>query len=175
MIHHPAPSDHAVYQQTLDLRVARVHELAGSITAKVGDGTPFFDAMDLALSTEYWFAVQLNRYFGLRDSSLRIVVSGEWGRQFRSLVMGPSRWPYLSPLVLPGGLRHNDLAPLELDLTGHRFVFLDDSCYKGRTRDKIRQRIREAGGDVAATLVIYDGSVKPIRGIAGLWRWHSAR
>lgn len=159
------------YDEVLDKRVTELVSLVNEVTEKHGDGTPFFDALDEALCEDYWYVVELNRYFELRDPSLRIVVSGKWGRGFVKFLGTPTRWTS-TPLVLPGGLRHEDLAPIDVDLTGQRFVFLDDTCYKGRTRNKIRERIEEAGGELVTGLIIYDGAKLPLKGLYGLWRWH---
>jgi len=150
---------------------ANIEGATSAIEHIVGDGTAFFDAMDDWLCDERWYRYQFNRYaescssFGSHEKP-RIVVSGQWGRLFAAWLDIPT------VLVLPGGLRHNDLPPLDMDLTGQTFVFLDNSCYKGRTRDKIRNRIEEAGGRLAYSFVLYDGSLTPIDQMEGLYRYH---
>lgn len=155
---------------------ARIGGAASAIEYILGDGTPFFDAMDDWLCAREWYALQLDRFID-RLSDSDIVVSGEWGRRF-------SQWydeqygsqpdvPYV--LVLPGGLRHGELPPLGMNLLKRRFIFLDNSCYKGRTRNKIKQGIEDAGGRLVTSLVLYDGSIDPIEGISGIFRYHGGR
>lgn len=149
---------------------AELHAMTQQVEAQVGDGSPFFDRMDALLCQPRWYIVQRSRFHDLKpDPDVRIVVSGQWG-------FGFDRWANESTiLVLPGGLRHGSLGPIFENLSGQSFVFLDNSCYLGRTRGKIRDRIEEAGGRLLTTLVIYDGSHTPIEGITGLYRYHGEK
>lgn len=150
-----------------------LRDVARRVEAEVGDGSAFFDRVDLELRDRFWYRAQWQRYALMAASTAlslpRVslpVVSGAWGRGF---VRAYPKW---GALVLPGELRHADLPPIEEDLSGKSFVFLDDSCYLGRTRDKIRDRIAEAGGELRASLVLYDGSATGIDGMEGLYRYH---
>lgn len=143
-------------------------------------GTEFFDRIDALLSSDYFYAVQLRRFTEKYDpSEHRIIVSGKWGFGFKNWMM-----KYIPevrfPVLVPGGLRHNEL-PVKnsfIDFSmkdrfiGRKFVFLDNSCYRGRTRDKIASRLAEAGAELVDSFVLYDGSVEEIDGIEGLWRYH---
>lgn len=155
----------------------RISGATSAIEHIVGDGTAFFNAMDDWLCAPEWYSLQLDRYLDKAMDSLyvnqwpEIVVSGEWGRRFAAWYA--LRWATPEVLVLPGGLRHNELPPLEVNLSLRSFIFLDNSCYKGRTRDKIRAGIEKVGGRMVDTLVLYDGSREPIDGITGVFRYHS--
>jgi hypothetical protein len=147
----------------------------------VGGGTPFFDRMDALLSSDYFYDIQLERFTFKYETALptpRIIVSGKWGYGFKNWVWRYA--PFLPiPMLVPGGLRHDDLPVSSRfviftpgNYKDQRFVFLDNSCYLGRTRDKIKTRIEEAGGELIDSLILYDGSVSPIEGMKGLFRYH---
>lgn len=153
----------------------RIGGAASAIEHIIGDGTRFFDAMDDWLCSTDWYSLQLDRYLDRAMDHLYvgtpdIVVSGEWGRRFAKWYA--LRWTTPEVLVLPGGLRHGDLPAFDIDLSLRSFVFLDNSCYRGRTREKINNRITGAGGRLVDTLVLYDGSRERIPGISGMYRYH---
>lgn len=160
-----------LFEQTWQVQLAgdRLARLTKHIEETVGDGTPFFDTMDETLQETYWLQVQYLRYLDSQYANLNLVVSGKWGEMLEKYLM-PRSPRYV--LKVRGGLRHGELPPLDVDLTAQRFLFLDDSCYKGRTRDKIAQRIQEAGGELVYSYVLYDGSIDPIPGIEGVFRYH---
>jgi hypothetical protein len=148
----------------------------------VGGGTEFFDRMDAVLSSDYFYQIQHDRFmnrYGFLAPAPTIVVSGKWGYGFKNWAYRYAQW--IDPKWVFGGLRHNDLpnigSPMDLvffdgNYDGREFIFLDNSCYLGRTRDKIEARIKEAGGELLHTLVLYDGSVEPLPRIEGLFRYH---
>jgi hypothetical protein len=163
--------DAALFNRTL------LQSYTQNIESFIGDGTAFFDTMDAMLSSDYWYGVQLDRYAfrQIQRSCDRIVVSGKWGFGFVNFVERYFPW-IVTPLWVPGNLRHEELPPFQPNRVGivnTEFTFLDNSSYKGRTRDQIKKRIEEAGGTFAQELVIYDGSREPIPGIKGLYRYHS--
>jgi hypothetical protein len=152
-------------------------------------GTPFFDALDMRLRDPYWFRVLYLRYLdefcqpqpdvtAIGRSNVvpirhpRIAVSGEFGRRFVTW-LADTDWGLYSPggLMLPGDLRHNDLAPLAQRLDGVHFVFLDDSYFKGRTMMKVAHAILDAGGLFDGAAVLYDGS-RAAGWIPSFYRYH---
>ena len=134
-------------------------------------GTPFFDNLDEYASRIFpedhikWF---MEKYTEPRPL---IVCSGRYGNSLKT----HERWTIVVDqpfLWVPGGLRHEDLAPFPMKLTDKEYVFLDDSCYRGRTRDKIRQRIEQAGGTLINSMVLYDSSVKSLPNFDVIYRYH---
>lgn len=64
-------------------------------------------------------------------------------------------------IVVNGGLRgNNEIINFYdyYDIKEKDIVFIDDSYYLGRTRDKIKYMIQKHGGNLLCTYVFYDGS-----------------
>jgi len=136
--------------------------LAKNVEDRYVGGTPFFDSLDEALRSDHWFQPLRmwyehthTRNFGVWPD---IALSGAFGQRFAAYLRENGTH---NTYVFPGNLRHVDLDALPIDLTGHRFVFIDDSCYRGRTYGKIKRRIEEAGGTMLDGMVLYDGSPLP--------------
>lgn len=164
--------------------------VVAELTARFGGGTAFFDALDERMRDPFYFDALISRAFAEfpgTDYDVgfdRIVVSGRFGEAFVHWFPS-SQWSRSreTPLLVPGDLRHADLPPFTADLGWHlgdfhvnraqppKYVFLDDSVYKFRTFNKIKQRIEEANGQVVGHIVLYDGSLEPQR-IPSFYRWH---
>lgn len=135
-------------------------------------GTPFFDHLDETLRSDHWFQ-PLRMFYELAEHKVGtkypdLALSGQFGRRFAAYM----RDHYTSnTYVFPGNLRHVDLPPLPIDLTGHKFAFIDDSYYRGRTFGKIKSRIEEAGGEMLWAMVLYDGAPTP-PSIPSFYRYH---
>lgn len=161
-------------QDELEIAHGMIDFITDQLEYSVKGGTEFFDRMDAVLSSDYFYQVQLDRFLEQHPDKY-IVVSGKWGYGFTNWMMKyhvRSFWHMLSSTPFPGGLRHNDLPPLNMDLRTGEYVFLDNSCYRGRTRDKIASRIQECGGELIDSLILYDGSIEPLAGVKGLYRYH---
>jgi hypothetical protein len=182
-------------QRSSALRVETEQALAGTVaelTARHGGGTPFFDALDERMRDPRYFDALVDRaltefpdrQYYPEDGVQRIVVSGKFGILFGAWFM-TSQWTRVfprPPLVVKGDLRHNDLPPFiadqgwRLDENAARqypmkYVFLDDSAFKFRTFNKIKEQLERAGGDLVGQVVLYDGSREPRR-IPSFYRWH---
>lgn len=158
------------WQPGFDQAGADLAVLASNVEQAVGDGTPFFDHLDEALRSDRWF-MPLRMFYEMRDNKVLhgpfggrpiqypdLALTGTFGRRFARHMQ---KHETFNTYVFPGNLRHEDLPPIPLDLTGHRFVFMDDSYYRGRTYQKIKSRIEQAGGEMLWAMVLYDGSREP--------------
>lgn len=151
--------------------------LAGNVEHAYHGGTAFFDHLDEALRSDHWFQ-PLRMFYEMREHKVwnggtgtqypDLALSGTFGRRFAEYMRGSDA---ANTYVFPGNLRHVDLPPLPIDLTGHKFVFIDDSYYRGRTYGKIKSRIEEAGGEMLWAMVLYDGSPTP-PSIPSFFRYH---
>jgi len=120
-------------------------------------GQMFFNTMDKEIKTRAEFArLALYESNRLLDSPKYIVLSGEISRRI---------WRYTSLeshqqiITVPGGLRHGKEIPnYGFILNGEDVDFVDDSFYAGRTRNLIRDWVKECGGDFVGTLATYCGS-----------------
>jgi|SaaInlStandDraft_4_1057021.scaffolds.fasta_scaffold27367_2 hypothetical protein len=142
-------------------------------------GEEFFDALDEAVRNESWFDIlntQSYRYAETRFKDLypstvcpTIVVSGKFGLYFKE-------WyeEFGSVLLVNGSLRHGsimDLSPFRRTIQNETFIFLDDSFFKGRTRNKIKAELERNGGKLLHTFVVYDGSREKDPDVTSLYRY----
>ena len=146
--------------------------LARGLEERLTGGTAFFEALDEALRTPYWYRVLLFWYLDEFPTRPRPVVSGKFGIGFATWLAGSEFGRYMPfVLVLPGDLRHNVLPPLGYRPTQVEFAFLDDSYYRGRTYGQIKHGLEECGGKMLGALVLYDGSVEaPVH--PSVFRYH---
>jgi hypothetical protein len=127
-------------------------------------GEKFFDALDANLQNgdivhELWRKVP----------DCKAIVSGKFGRFFMNL------YPGYDTIVVNGGLRKGPIDSLEYikdSINGRNFIFIDDSFYLGRTRDKIKAEIEKWGGRLIGTYVIYDGSRVKDETVTSLFRYY---
>jgi hypothetical protein len=79
-------------------------------------------------------------------------------------------------LLAPGGLRHGDnvfdLRHFQKQIRNEKFIFMDDSFFKGRTRDAIEKALHHYGGQLIHTYVVYDGSEEPDPKVTSLYRYY---
>lgn len=156
-----------------------IKKVSHAIEQDIGDGTPFFDRIDAILSSDYFYEYSARKFMEIAETpvgerSIQIVVSGKWGYGFTAWAAAYADW-LPSIHIVSGGLRHNYLPDGNIGVHGDQFLFLDNSAYKGRTRDKIMRRIEESGGQLLATIVLYDGSPKTLDGIEGIFRYHEIK
>ncbi len=148
----------ALWQQT-HRDVAREVE---EVITLYHDGRPFFDEMDRRMREKY---VQVAYTLAQECYGAQLVTtSGRFGDELNRQ-LAPS-----DLLRFPGGLRYVDPPPMHIP-TGKVYVFIDDSCYKGRTFRRVASAITAAGSLVIGAFILYDGAAEAIPGIVSLYRW----
>lgn len=136
-----------------------IDKIITSIIKDHKEGENFYDLIDHRIRNEGedWFVDLLQLAEKTNDRHINnIVVSGLFGRLF------VNEWAKgsLNVILVEGGLRHSymmSLEPFKDQIVGREFIFLDDSLYLGRTRDKIKAEIEFHGGDLLNTFVVFDG------------------
>lgn len=160
----------------------RLSDMVEHATKRYGDGTPFFDWIDQAVTTRDFFDYLRDRILddGFRPDG--IVTSGKFGWAFSAYAFNLGVLPKV--LNFPGNLRHEKLTEswCNPNIEGQRFYFVDNSIYKARTLTQIEAYIERWGGKIVFANVLYDGSRPRDDGEHGwtrrgyphdyLYRWH---
>lgn len=125
-------------------------------------GERFFDAIDEKLRNDDLLITMMIGKILEKEKFDYIIVSGNFGNVFKNFCKKHySKEFYDNIIVVNGGLRHeHEVIDFysNYDLKKKNIIFVDDSYYLGRTRDKIKNAINENGGNLFATYVFYDGS-----------------
>ncbi|MHA2066920.1 MAG: hypothetical protein ACXABY_21325 [Candidatus Thorarchaeota archaeon] len=170
--------------------VPALNMLVKELIAKHVGGTEFFDALDAAIRDELFFdklydlACKDDAYRHIEDDfeEYSTVVSGRFGLALSNWLRGYEfdecdyRERSGGVLLVPGNLRYEDgiidLYHFRKQIDNERFVFMDDSFFKGRTRDAIKKTLNHYGGDLVHTYVVYDGSETPDPRVTALYRYY---
>lgn len=133
-------------------------------------GEEFFDHLDESLKQkDYILALYTKAKNELRRGFI-CVVSGKFGLYFSQLMTDSIC------ITVNGGLRKGEkiisLEPFKNDIKDKDFVFFDDSFYKGRTRNAVKNEIEKWGGKLIATYVCYDGSHIKDETVHSFYRYH---
>lgn len=125
-------------------------------------GEKFFDAIDEKLRDDKVLINMMINKIKTNEEFDYVIVSGKFGNVFIEYCNN-----YLDEdfskriIVVNGGLRKGyDVMPFwnNFDMKKKKIIFIDDSFYLGRTRDKIKNAIEDNNGELICTYVFYDGS-----------------
>lgn len=163
--------------------------LVKKLIAEHTGGTEFFNALDKAVTDEPFFDILYD--LASKDDAYRwieddpeeygTIASGKFGMALSNWIRGTHFKPYHFSvsddiLLVPGDLRHNpgtmNLFPFAEQIDGQTFIFMDDSFFKGRTRNIIAAELERLGGQLAHTYVVYDGSREPDPRVTSLYRYY---
>ena len=157
-----------------------INDLVKKMIEEHKGGTAFFEALDenikknenlieqlfssLMMKTKYWV------------DDVIIIVSGEFGLHFNNyLIENNHTGSDVYIMIVNGNLRHGEimsLEPFKDTIKNDKFIFFDDSFYKGRTRDKIKTELEKWGGELVTTVVCYDGSYDKDEDVHSLYRYY---
>lgn len=105
----------------------------------------------------------------IADPRIYTIASGEIGLAMHNLQVDID-------FLVPGGLRHDpskiNLEPFKDTIKGHRFMFIDDSYFSGKTAMVVKEEIEKYGGIFVGTLVAYDGSKVKEDNVWSLYRYY---
>lgn len=122
-------------------------------------GKEFYEILDKSVRNEAYFTELIVLAIDtLGRIPINIALSGQFGVAFDEW----SKNGILHKFIVNGGLRYGDIIDCSLsddEIAGHEFIFLDDSFYKGRTRDKVRNFIESRGGFLTDTFVVFDAGL----------------
>lgn len=102
------------------------------------------------------------------------VVSGKFGRYFYQTYSNK-----FAILVVNGSLRKSDSKVEICDIfdfyggvNDRDFIFIDDSFYSGKTRNKINEFLERFRSKIIHSYVVYDGSLIKQENVTSLYRYH---
>ena len=142
-------------------------------------GEKFFDELDDTIrKSENLIRDMMNKVgnYCYANGVQHIIVSGSFGKVFSTYYSAhrKSHWN-IDVIVVSGGLRSGnsveDFGEL-ISNSGGSYIFVDDSFYLGRTRDKIKDKIESYGGNMIKTFVFYDGSNFVDESVDSMYRYY---
>ena len=138
-------------------------------------GEAFFDELDNSFRTSTSLMEDFCNIVMDFTIDGSFVVSGNFGRAFVNYLQANPKWKshFKKVICVNGGLRSgNKVDCLESFVSPNEdFIFLDDSFYKGRTRDVIKKEIERNGGHLIHTFVFYDGAKEFDGSVSSLYRY----
>lgn len=136
-------------------------------------GEEFYDALDEQIRiNDVWLYAMIALVE--KEDFDKIIVSGNFGRRFYKFVQEKiSEELAAKILVANGSLRKGNSIGLEnKDLSGQKFIFIDDSFWAGRTRNVIKNYIEENNGILKKTYVFYDGNKEKFSEVVSFYRYY---
>lgn len=153
----------------------KINNLVEICLKKHVGGEVFFDELDERLrNDETLLNMILNKVL---ENELfdYIIVSGRFGSVFKDFIDNYHQELAPKIIVVNGGLRDGkELIAFwnDYNITMKKIIFIDDSFYLGRTRDKIAQAIKRYHGTLTNTYVFYDGSKEKEENVHSFYRYY---
>lgn len=136
----------------------------------------FFDAIDEKLRNDkLLLTMMIGKVLELEPFDY-MIVSGHFGDVFKAFCQKNFDSELSASIIVTnGGLRNdNEVVPFweNYDIKNKKIVFIDDSFYLGRTRDKIKNAIESNQGKLLCTYVFYDGSKTKDPSVHSFYRYY---
>lgn len=138
-------------------------------------GEIFFDAIDEKLRNDDTLLKMITDKVLNNEVFDFIIVSGNFGNVFKKFIDTNLKELTKKVIVVNGGLRQGEKIVSfweEYDISMKKIVFIDDSFYLGRTRDKIEEMITKHQGTLINTYVFYDGSKEKEENVHSFYRYY---
>lgn len=151
-------------------------------------GTTFFDNLDESFRNKdildtFWQHVWDYILFNKDSCETRydgIILSGNFGRailNYTSLHYDCREYAGVQCIAVNGSLRgDNEVEDFVItryrDVRKPKFLFLDDSFYSGKTRDKIKSKLESYGAELFHTHVLYDGCYETHDDVSSMYRYY---
>ena len=138
-------------------------------------GESFFDAIDEKLRDDKKLINLMIDKVKDNENFDYIIVSGKFGSVFYEYASNYQDDLKEKIIVVNGGLRKDNVITSfweNFNIQNKRIVFIDDSYYLGRTRNKIKEAIEENHGSLICTYVFYDGSKEKDNTVHSFYRYY---
>lgn len=140
-------------------------------------GDIFFDAIDQEIRINQKLLLQMLEKIKELEYDA-IIVSGSFGKtweKFYYQTVHSNSTNFKDLFIVNGSLREGQIQENNINIDtikGKKFIFIDDSFYLGRTRDKIKAFIEKYQGIFLETYVFYDGSIKKEKKVHSFYRYY---
>ena len=156
--------------------VTGIESLVNDCLIQHEGGEKFFDAIDEKLRNDNLLITMMLGKVLESETFDYIFVSGSFGKVFKDFCSNHIGSDFSDNIiVVNGGLRRGyEIEPFHenYDVNGKNLVFIDDSYYLGRTRDKIKDYITKNGGNLVSSYVFYDGSKEKDDNVYSFYRYY---
>ncbi len=136
----------------------------------------FFDAIDERLRNDNLLITMMLGKVLENEAFDYIIVSGNLGRVFKDFCLKHIGYNFSNNIiVVSGDLRKDqEIEPFNelYDINNKNLIFIDDSYYLGRTRNKIKDYITNNGGNLISSYVFYDGSKEKNDSVHSFYRYY---
>lgn len=142
--------------------VEEMHYLVNECLTQHEGGEKFFDAIDEKLRDDKILINMMIDKVTKNEDFDYIIVSGKFGNVFQNHCNNYLENKFNEKIIVVNGGLRKDHAIIsfweDYNIKDKKIIFIDDSYYLGRTRDKIKNAIEENQGSLISTYVFYDGS-----------------
>ena len=156
--------------------VTRMGSLVNECLLKHESGERFFDAIDEKLRNDNLLITMMIGKVLQNETFDYLIVSGSFGKVFKDFCSNHIGSDFSdNVIVVNGGIRKgNEVEPFykQYDIKNKNLIFIDDSYYLGRTRDKIEKSIINNGGKLVSSYVFYDGSKEKDDSVHSFYRYY---
>lgn len=139
-------------------------------------GEFFFDAIDEKLRNDTLLINMMIEKVTKNEHFDYIITSGKFGKVFKKHCEKHMNYKFNQTIiVVNGNLRKGeDVIDFtnQYNIFNKRLIFIDDSYYLGRTRDKIKNTIEKNQGKLISTYVFYDGSKTKDINVHSFYRYY---
>lgn len=151
--------------------MVKLNNIVEQLIEQFVGGETYFDKLDETLRDPRNFDIILHLFSTLNCTN--VVMSGKFGYHILDL-FDRGLIPVKSLVVVNGGLRRGKVTSVEFRnfQEGEKYVFVDDSFYKGRTRLKVAKFLKSINCEMTKTMVVYDGSPVKDEKVFSLYRYH---
>ena len=158
-----------------------MHPIVSECLDKYKGGESYFNELDSLIKNDEVLMVLFLAY-AVQDSGIyNVILSGEIGLRYMQLQLQNKVPNYINLMVVNGGLRKNseitggimsncEVIPEGLD--NMDVIFIDDSFYSGKTRNKVNEFLYHRGTVIYGTYVFYDGSKEKHDNVVSLYRYY---
>lgn len=166
-----------------------INEIVKQMLEEHKGGCKFFDAIDESFRNKdildiFWQHVWDYILFNKDNSEVYyngIILSGNFGRailNYTSIHYDCVEYAGIQCIAVNGSLRGDNKVEnfVITDICDEnykpKFLFLDDSFYSGKTRDKIKAKLESYGAELVHTHVLYDGCYETHDDVSSMYRYY---
>lgn len=138
-------------------------------------GREFFDALDEKLrNDDSLINMMINKVLENEIFDF-IITSGKFGSAFKEYCEKHMDNYFNKKIIVVNGNLRKESEVIDYsnkyNISNKKVIFIDDSYYLGRTREKIRLSIEKNGGELINTYVFYDGCKEKDEHVHSFYRY----